>query len=63
MTRTTLRLLAAVALGTLATTSRADDFSSALGPVFQADVPQTLARLSRTPGDVIMHRVCYERSG
>ena len=49
MTRTNLRLLAAVALGTLATTSRADDFSSALGPVFQADEPQTLARLKALP--------------
>ena len=27
------------------------------------ELPQTLARISRTPGDVIMHRVCYERSG
>ena len=49
MTRTNLRLLAAVALGTLAITSRADDFSSALGPVFQADEPQTLARLKALP--------------
>ncbi len=51
MTRSTLRLLAAAALAILAAASRADDFSSALGPVFQGDLPQTLARLKAFPDD------------
>ena len=50
MTRTSFRLLAA-ALALLAAPVRADDFSSALGPVFQADLPQTLARLKALPED------------
>ena len=53
MTRTPHRLLAAVALAALAAASRADDFSSALGPVFQADEPQTLARLKVLPQDTL----------
>ena len=49
MTRPPTRLLAAIALAVLAAAARADDFSSALGPVFQGDLPQTLARLKALP--------------
>ena len=56
MTPTAFRLLAAVALAALAPASRADDFASALGPVFQADLPQTLARLKALPDDLLSVR-------
>ena len=51
MTPPAIRLLAAAALAILAVAARADDFSAALGPVFQADLPQTLARLKALPED------------
>ena len=51
MTRSPTRLLAAIALAVAAAAARADDFSSALGPVFQGDLPQTLARLKALPED------------
>ena len=51
MTRSPIRLLAAAVLAVLAASVRADDFSSALGPVFQGDLPQTLARLKALPDD------------
>ena len=51
MTRSPTRLLAAIALAIAAAAARADDFSSALGPVFQGDLPQTLARLKALPED------------
>ena len=53
MTRFPTHLLAAAALAVLAATARADDFSSALGPVFQGDLPQTLARLKALPDDAL----------
>jgi len=49
MTRLPVRLLAGAALAVLAVAARADDLSAALGPVFQADLPQTLARLKALP--------------
>ena len=49
MTRPPTRLLAAIALAVLAAAARADVFSSALGPVFQGDLSQTLARLKALP--------------
>ena len=51
MTRSPIHLLAAAVLAVLAASVRADDFSSALGPVFQGDLPQTLARLKALPDD------------
>jgi hypothetical protein len=56
MKRTHLRLLAAAALAVLAVAVRADDFPSALGPVFQADLPQTLARLKALPDATLSPR-------
>ena len=57
MTPPAIRLLAAAALALLAAAVRADDFSSALGPVFQADLPQTLARLKALPEDALSAKV------
>jgi hypothetical protein len=42
---------AAALLSFFVAAARADDFSSALAPVFQADLPQTLARLKDLPED------------
>ncbi len=53
MTRFPTRLLAATALAVLAVAARADDFYSALGPVFQGDLPQTLARLKALPDEAL----------
>lgn len=49
MTRISIRLLAAAVLVVLTASVRADDFSSAIGPVFQGDLAQTLARLKALP--------------
>jgi hypothetical protein len=52
MTFHRVRRFAAAALAVLAAAAaRADDFSAALGPVFQADLPQTLARLKALPDE------------
>ena len=48
MKRLPHRLFAALLLAT-GIAAHADDFSAALGPVFQADLPQTLARLEALP--------------
>ena len=49
MTSRRVRWFVAAALAVLAIAARADDFSAAIGPVFQADLPQTLARLKALP--------------
>jgi hypothetical protein len=49
MTSRRVRPSIVLALALLATAARADDFSAALGPVFQDDLPQTLARLKDLP--------------
>jgi len=61
MTCRPLRLLAATALAVLAGVARADDFSAALGPVFQGDLPQTLARLKALPDASLSARTRPER--
>ena len=43
--------LVAILLAMTAAAAHADDFSAALGPVFQADLPQTLARLQALPDE------------
>ena len=44
---------ASVFLACFVTAARADDLSSALAPVFQADLPQTLTRLKALPDDAL----------
>ena len=51
MTRIALRLAAAAALAAFAAFAHADDVYEALGPIFQGDLPQTLARLKALPDD------------
>jgi hypothetical protein len=61
MTCRPIRLLAATALALLAAVVHADDFSAALGPVVQGDLPQTLARLKALPDASLSARTRPER--
>lgn len=62
MTRRPLRLLAAAVLAVLAAGARADDFSAALGPVFQADLPRTLALLKALPDESLSAKARPQRA-